>query len=223
VRDNRSRGKRTADQHRSPIRREHAGPPTRVLILTNDFISSEGIAAIIRRDSRLVLCAAVQTPAEAEKLLASHRADLVVLEEPLVEDVAGLLWIRSVGSAFPSIRIVTICRHVESAYAERAIRAGVSGWCVRNGSPEGLLQTMRSVVGSEPAPISVSRFAKVSDRELEVFSLIEAGYGITDIARRLGISRKTVETHCEHLKQKLNYASAQELMSGARGLLGSVQ
>ena len=60
----------------------------------------------------------------------------------------------------------------------------------------------------------------LSDRELAVFSLIAANYRAGEIAKKLGISRKTISTHCERIKEKLGYANAGELKYGARELLG---
>ena len=56
----------------------------------------------------------------------------------------------------------------------------------------------------------------LSDREMAVFSLIAAEHGTGQIAKELGISRKTVETHCEHIKLKLGYPDAEALHRGAR-------
>jgi DNA-binding CsgD family transcriptional regulator len=56
---------------------------------------------------------------------------------------------------------------------------------------------------------------------LTVFSLIAAGRRPGRIATDLGLSRKTIETHCGHIKQKLGYSSAEELKGGARDLLGA--
>src|SRR2546423_1947551 len=61
----------------------------------------------------------------------------------------------------------------------------------------------------------------LSDRELAVLSLIAAGHGVGQIARELGVSRKTVECHCEHIKLKLDYPNADALHRGARELLGT--
>jgi DNA-binding NarL/FixJ family response regulator len=67
-------------------------------------------------------------------------------------------------------------------------------------------------------PRSVER---LSDRELAVFALIAAEQSVGRIAKKLCISRTTVETHCEHIKLKLGYANAEALKRGARELLGS--
>jgi DNA-binding NarL/FixJ family response regulator len=61
----------------------------------------------------------------------------------------------------------------------------------------------------------------LSDRELAVFALIAGEQGVGRIAKKLGISRTTVETHCEHIKLKLGYNNAEGLKQGARKLLGS--
>jgi DNA-binding CsgD family transcriptional regulator len=61
----------------------------------------------------------------------------------------------------------------------------------------------------------------LSNREMAVFALIAAGHGTSQIANELGISHKTVETHCEHIKLKLGYPDAEALRHGARESLGT--
>jgi len=62
---------------------------------------------------------------------------------------------------------------------------------------------------------------QLSDRELAVFALIAAEQSVARIAKKLGISRSTVETHCQHIKLKLGYPNAEALKQGARKLLGT--
>jgi DNA-binding NarL/FixJ family response regulator len=61
----------------------------------------------------------------------------------------------------------------------------------------------------------------LSNREMAVFALIAAEHGVGQIAKELGISRKTIESHCEHIKLKLGYPDAEALHRGARELLGT--
>ena len=63
----------------------------------------------------------------------------------------------------------------------------------------------------------------LSDREMEVFARIAAGHGTSQIARELGISGKTVESHSQHIKVKLGYPDAEALHRGARELLGTAE
>lgn len=85
-------------------------------------------------------------------------------------------------------------------------------------SPAIQLLAMRKFARRENLPDGLS---SLSNRELAVFSLIAAGGRPGDIARKLGISRKTIDTHSENIKGKLGYANAEELRRGATELLGA--
>jgi DNA-binding CsgD family transcriptional regulator len=75
---------------------------------------------------------------------------------------------------------------------------------------------MRKLAGGRNLPHGLD---VLSNREMAVFALIAAGHGTGQIAKELGVSRKTVETHCEHIKLKLGYPDAEALHRGARELL----
>ncbi len=139
---------------------------------------------------------------------------------------------------FPRTRSLAISKQPEEVYAERALRAGASGYWMKRGTASGLLQAIETVLSGElyvspriallavhklidrSSPSSVA-VAALSDRELHVFALIGAGHGVGRIAQQLGISRKTVEAHCEHIKLKLGYRDANALKHGARDSLGT--
>ena len=108
---------------------------------------------------------------------------------------------------------------------------------MKGGSAESFIQAIDSVLDGElsvsprAALLAVHKLVdpnhngergigNLSDRELHVFTLIGAGHGVGQIARELGISRKTVETHCEHIKRKLHYQNAEALRHGAHDSLG---
>jgi DNA-binding NarL/FixJ family response regulator len=127
--------------------------------------------------------------------------------------------------------------NAEATYAERALRAGAYGYWMKTGSVAELLHAIETVRSGElyvsprvallalhklvNRPVEGSpRVAILSDRELHVFALIGARHGVGQIARELRISRKTVETYCDHIKVKLGYANAEELKIGAHHLLG---
>lgn len=108
---------------------------------------------------------------------------------------------------------------------------------MKNGSPEELMRAVETVTAGKiyastaVTALAVERFAgrenlpqgvgSLSDRELAVFALIAAEHRPGEIAKELGISRKTVETHFEHIKLKLGYPDAEALKRGARDLLGT--
>ena len=124
--------------------------------------------------------------------------------------------------------------HDEVLYAERALRAGAGGYIMKAESPANVLRAIREVLAGElyvsahvatrllsgllfggDAAIEASGVGGLSDRELEVFEQLGRGRSTRDIAKRLGISVKTVETHRAHIKRKLHVKTATELLQYA--------
>src|SRR5207248_2272453 len=210
--------------------------PYRIVAVGDTIIGEQGLVAIIGRDPRYQVCGAAHTFEEANKLVRQHRPD-VLLIEPFLENRDAIRWIKDLATEFPSIRILVVSRQSERTYAERALRAGVSGYWMKNSSVDELMRAIESVLADEIyasraiTSLAMQKFAGghdlppgldvLSDREMTVFSLIAGGHGTGQIAKKLGISRKTVETHCDHIKQKLGYRDAEELKRGARELLGA--
>jgi len=161
----------------------------------------------------------------------------VLLIEPFLENRDAIRWIKDLAMEFPRIRILVVSRQSERTYAERALHAGASGYWMKNSSVDELMHAIETVLAGEIyasraiTSLAMRKFARrgdlpqgvglLSDRELAVLSLIAAGHGVGQIARELGVSRKTVECHCEHIKLKLDYPDAQALHRGARELLGT--
>ena len=210
----------------------------RVVVVGDTCVSEEGMAAIVGRDKRYHVCGGAHGFYDAGELIRKHHPD-VLLIEPFLEDRDGILWIKELANEFPKTRILIVSRQSERVYAERALHAGAAGYWMNNGTPEELMRAVETVAAGEiyasPAltALVLKKFAHrenlpqgvdaLSDRELAVFSLIAAGHRPGEIAKELGISRKTIQTHCEHIKQKLGYANAEELKRGAHDLLGAGQ
>ena len=211
--------------------------PYRVVAVGDTIISEQGLVAIIGRDPRYEVCGAAHTFEEANRLVRQHRPDLLLIE-PFLENRDAIRWIKDLATEFPRIRILIVSGQSELTYAERALRAGASGYWMKNSSMEELIRAIQTVMAGEIyasqaiASLAMRKFARhgdpsqgmrvLSDRELAVLSLVAAGHGPGQIARDLGISRKTVECHCEHIKLKLGYPNAEALHRGARELIGTV-
>jgi DNA-binding NarL/FixJ family response regulator len=125
----------------------------------------------------------------------------------------------------------------ESLYAERALRAGARGYVTKLAPTDTILVALRRVlaggiyVSDAMATVLMSKLvgggsgganeppagdvARLSDREFEVFRLIGRGVGPGEIAARLGLSVKTVESHRERIKEKLNLPNGRELLRKA--------
>jgi two-component system, NarL family, response regulator NreC len=210
--------------------------PYRVVVVGDTIIGEQGLVAIIGRDPRYHVCGAAHASEEANKLVRQHRPD-VLLIEPFLENRDAIRWIKDLATEFPRIRILVVSRQSERTYAERALCAGASGYWMKNSSVEELMHAIETVLAGEIyasraiTSVAMHKFAGgrglphaldvLSDRELAVFALIAAEHGTGQIAKELGVSRKTIETHSEHIKQKLGCGDAQELKRRARELFGT--
>ena len=210
--------------------------PRRVVVVGDTCVSEEGLGVIVGRDKRYHVCGGAHSFRDAGELIRKHRPDILLLE-PFLQDRDGIRWIKDIATESPRMRILIVSRQSERIYAERALHAGAAGYWMKNGSAEELLRAVETVATGEiyvsplMTSLAVEKFARqrkpspqgldlLSDREIAVFALIATGHGVGSIAKELGISRKTVESHSEHIKLKLGYANAEELKRGARELLG---
>src|SRR5947207_7009722 len=166
--------------------------PCRVLAVGDTIISEQGLAAIIGRDPRYHVCGAAHTFEEANKLVRQHRPD-VLLIEPFLENRDAIRWIKDLATEFPRIRILVVSRQSERTYAERALRAGASGYWMKNSSVAELMHAIETVLAGEIyASRAITGFAMhkfagnrnlppgldvLSDREMTVFALIAAEHG----------------------------------------------
>lgn len=208
----------------------------RVVVVGDTCVGEAGMAAIVERDKRYHVCGGAHGFYDTGELIRKHQPN-VLLIEPFLEDHDGIRWIKDLATEFSSTRILIVSRQSERVYAERALQAGAAGYWMKNGSAEELIYAVETVAAGKIyvspmiASLALEKFAHrqilphgldlLSDRELVVFALIAAEQSVGRIAKNLGISRTTVETHCQHIKSKLGYPNAKALKSGAREFLGS--
>lgn len=216
----------------------HATSAIRIVVVGDISVSEEGIVAILGRDKRYRLCGSAHSFYDATELIRRHRPDILLIE-PFLGDRDGIRWIKDLAKEYPRTRILIVSRKSEEVYAERALHAGAAGYWMRTGSPEELLCAVEIVakggiyLSPTMAAVAIKRFARnnsktlqgldrLTDREITVLSLIATERGVGQIAKDLGISPKTVESHCEHIKLKLECRDAAALKRDARELLGSI-
>jgi DNA-binding NarL/FixJ family response regulator len=210
---------------------------TRVLLVDDHPVMRQGMAAMINEEPDLIVCGEADGVRTALVAAAQTNPD-VALVDLSVADGDGLELIRDLKNRFPDLRSLVLSMFDETVYAERALRAGARGYVMKAEAATTVMAAIRTVLKgdtylsprmaakvtpalgrerSERATPSESSskppgLERLSDRELQVLRCVGRGMSTREVAEELFISVKTVETHREHLKQKLNLVSSGELL-----------
>lgn len=203
----------------------------RILLVDDHPILRKGIAEVISSETDLEVCGESGTLHEAYDAVSKSKPNLVIVDISL-DGNNGVELMKELTYRWPELPLLAYSMHDESIYAERALRAGAKGYLMKQHPPELLIEAIRQVlkgkiylspamserllgklVGAGPSdrPLQ-SPIEKLSDRELEVLQLIGKGMTTAQVAEKLSLSVKTIETYREHLKQKLQLSSGPELV-----------
>ena len=204
----------------------------KILIVDDHPLMRKGLALALNAEIDLTVCGQVANAEEALGALEELDPDLAIVDISL-PGMSGLELIKHMQALRPEIRTLVVSRHDEALYAERAIRAGARGYVMKLEAGEMIVKAVRRVLGggiyvSEEInerlllglaagrpKMAESPLELLSDRELEVFELTGRGRGTREIAERLYLSVKTVESYRARIKDKLNLKTAAELMQHA--------
>lgn len=220
--------------------KERDKPMTKTTILLADD------HAIVRRGLRDILEAEEDFAVIGEATNGLEVADLVERLQPnvLVLDImmpglSGLEVTRKVSQSFPQTRIIILSTYSDEGYVSKALRSGAAGYVLKAVSTTELIHAVRTVVGGGrylSPPLSelaieaylektiaspVDLYTKLTAREQEVLQLVAQGSKLYEIAARLEVSSRTVETYRASIMRKLNLHSQTDLMRYAisRGIL----
>lgn len=198
----------------------------RVLIVDDHPIVVHGVTEALSDARDMEVVGNVSNEADAVRAAAELEPDIAIVDMSL-ERGSGLSAIKLLTEERPGLRVLAFTMHDEMLYAERAMRAGAHGYLGKSASADTLVAALREIAAGRMAISEglnerlVQRaigndeghdgVASLSDRELEVFEHIGRGQTLHAIAEGLGISVKTVETHRENIKRKLDVKSATEL------------
>src|SRR5215469_6748177 len=199
-----------------------------ILVVDDQPLVREGLIRIINRERDLNCCCAVDSISAARNMLLGSKPDLVLMDI-LLPDGSGLDFIRDLAQENPSLPVLVVSQCDETIYAERALKAGARGFLMKNHASS-IPAAIRTVlagqfhVSPKIAALALHQMAgrksgfqreglgNLTDRELQIFQLLGAGVNTRDIAGKLHLSIKTIETHRENIKRKLKLSSASELL-----------
>ena len=191
----------------------------------------EGLARLISDECDLVIVDSAATTEELRACIA-RKPPAVLIMELVLHNEDGLALIKDLLEATPGLRIVVFTFQPEEVYAARCFRAGVKAFVGKRDSVGALFRAVREVLaGGMVVPAAVSQSlagaaptpkvaangvaGRLTDRELQVFRLVGLAQPTRVIAEKLGVSVKTIETHREHIKNKLDLQSHDELVARA--------
>jgi DNA-binding NarL/FixJ family response regulator len=198
-----------------------------VLLVDDHPLVRRGVADVIAREPDLEICGEAADVVEALNEVERTNPDLVVVDLSL-KTGHGIELIEKIKARDSHVKSLVSSMHDETLFAERVLRAGAMGYITKQEPPEMLVKAIRQVLRGEVylSPRMTSRLLRrvasgttpqedpvqgLSNREVEVYEMIGQGLTIQQIALRLHLSPKTVETHREKIKQKLNVKNSAEL------------
>jgi DNA-binding NarL/FixJ family response regulator len=206
--------------------------PTRVLIVDDHPLLRKGVSQLIDQEKDLMVVGEAEDAHQAITAIENTKPDVALIDISL-NGASGIELLKNIKVRFPKLKMLVLSMHDESVYAHRALRAGASGYIMKQEGTEKVLTALRKVLHDEVylsdrlgnrmlhtlvngrAPLASSPVEVLSDRELEVFNLIGQGHGTRPIAEKLHLSVKTIESHRAHIKEKLNLQNATELVHHA--------
>lgn len=205
-----------------------AAEKKRVFLVEDHAVVRQGLASMINAESDLEVCGDSASIADAGPKIADLKPDVAVVDLSL-GDGSGLELIKRLGVSNPKMPVLVLSMHDEKVHAPRALVAGAKGYIMKHEATDHVLEGIRAVLrGDRFVSADVARrvdegtrgevklpVQRLSDREFQVYQLIGQGVGPGEIAKRLGLSVKTVETHREHIKSKLGLANGRELVRHA--------
>src|SRR5271163_3416182 len=203
-----------------------------VFIVDDHPLLRQGLALLVNRERDLIVCGEAEEAQTAMKEIALKKPDILIADISL-NGPDGLDLLKSLRALYPDLPVLILSMHDESIYAERALRARANGYIMKQEATEKVLIAVRRILSGEiylsermankllhqyisgSAVDLRSRLSTLSDRELEVFRLIGEGRSTRQIAEKLHLSVKTVETYQAHIKDKLSLHSGRELVQHA--------
>jgi DNA-binding NarL/FixJ family response regulator len=199
-----------------------------IIIADDHKLMREGLSSLLGQQGDIVVVGQANNGREAVQLTERLDPDVVVMDVSM-PDLNGIDATRHIISRRPKTKVIALSMHSDRQFVAEMFRAGVSGYLLKDSAFEELASAIRTVAKDQTyiAPkitgFSLADYTRVnagnqplvfprlSDREREVLQMIAEGKATKEIAAELGLSAKTVETHRQHLMDKLDIYSVAEL------------
>lgn len=204
----------------------------KVYIVDDHPLMRKGMAMTLQSELEFEVVGQSETAEEALQEIPKIKPDVAVIDISL-PGMNGIELIKNLLNYLEDLKILVVSRHDEELYAERAIRAGAKGYLMKLEAGDTLVTAVRQVLqgglflspeignqiimkmaGNKGAQSS-DPLELLSDRELEVFELTGRGESTKEIAEKMHVSVKTVESYRARIKEKMDIKSANDLLRKA--------
>jgi DNA-binding NarL/FixJ family response regulator len=201
----------------------------KILLVDDHPITRQGLRMLISQQPGMAVVGESDNAAQAMELAAKLKPDIAIVDIAL-RSANGIELTKNLKAHSPDLMILIVSMHDEELFAERALRAGARGYLMKHEASERVIEALEKIASGElyvsdrVRARMLSRLVNnrtgevtspvesLSDREMEVFQLIGNGYATRQIAERLNLSVKTIDSYREHLKLKLNLDSGADLV-----------
>jgi DNA-binding NarL/FixJ family response regulator len=209
-----------------------AGTRIQIVIVEDHPIFRMGMKEMIENEPDMRVVGEAADATAALKLVREKKPDLVVVDLSL-KNSSGLDLVKDISDGPKPVASLVLSMHDEALHAQRCIMAGARGYIMKQEASESVVMAIRRIMDGhihvsplvmshilnafrkQPDRVHESPLKRLTDRELEIFQRIGRGLSPREIANQLNISVKTVGTHRERIKEKLNLKSAGELVRHA--------
>lgn len=205
----------------------------RILVVDDHPIVHEGLEMVFSREKDFEICGFADSASAALAMVDKTEPDLVIIDISLKGGVSGIELIKGVRGRYPELKMLVLSMHEESIYAERVIRAGARGYVKKEEMSDEITIAIKSVMKGkiylnpsisldlidslifDQSNRNVQNDSILTNRELEVLDFIGKGYKSRDIAKKLNVSTRTIDSHRLKIKNKLKFNNNAEVMKYA--------
>lgn len=205
---------------------------TKVVLIEDHPMFRDRLASLIRRDMQMTVCGEADNIVDGLRIIQETRPDIAVVDISL-HGSSGLELIKDLKAQQINVPVLVLSMHGESLYAERALKAGASGYITKNEVASQVAVAIQKVLAGKvylsaaytelilekmttsDADAVLSGLPSLTDRELEIFRQFGAGLNAREIANRLSLGTATVGSYRFRIIHKLNLKNAAELYTCA--------
>lgn len=196
--------------------------PIKIVLCDDHQIIREGLRALLEKQSDMVVIGEALNGLDAIKLVAEKKPDIIVLDIAM-PDMNGIAAARRIFIDHPKVKVLALSMHSDHHFVTEMLEAGASGYMLKDSAFGELTNAIRTIIAgglfispliagnvleefarrAKPGHATTRHQVQLSQREKEILQLISEGHSTKEIATLINVSVKTVETHRQHIMQKV--------------------